>query len=381
MQSRHDSDRRGIALVIALFALVVIGALVAAVFFTAQLEVRSGANVMSGLQADQAAQAGLEYAAANWNRGWALQGVGQTAVVNWTQLGGTSGYFSDSVTKLNNQMVMVRGFGQVRNGGGTVLASRVGGQLFRFGSVDVGLRAAFTGGGPALIGGSETVSGLDIVPSGGGWATHCASMTTQNRPALRSAAGLYGTGSGYTIYGSVSSYDATAATTVTKLNPIIASLASMPDINLSSPPASVQPALTAGHTCDNTRSDNWGDPTYAAAGVWSGTHPCAAYFPVIYYGGGGTLVLPSGYGQGVLIVNGSLTFGAGFKFYGIIVATGLIQSTGSSSGNIYGAVISQSGYSQLTGNERLDYSSCAMTLAEQSVMLGAPLTQRSYIRY
>ncbi|MGH7532497.1 MAG: hypothetical protein ACREL4_04310, partial [Gemmatimonadales bacterium] len=92
------SDERGIALVLALFTLVVIGALVAAVFFTAQLEARTGANTLSGLQAVQAADAGLEYASANWSRTWAQQGIANTSGSGWIELGSTSGYFSDSIT-------------------------------------------------------------------------------------------------------------------------------------------------------------------------------------------------------------------------------------------------------------------------------------------
>jgi hypothetical protein len=52
-------DRRGIALVLALFALVVLGAIVAGTFFAGRLEQQSGENTLYATQAREAAEAGL----------------------------------------------------------------------------------------------------------------------------------------------------------------------------------------------------------------------------------------------------------------------------------------------------------------------------------
>ena len=62
---RSAHDERGVALPVAIFALVVIGALVAGIFFTARIEVRSGENAMSGARATEAAQAGLQMGVPN----------------------------------------------------------------------------------------------------------------------------------------------------------------------------------------------------------------------------------------------------------------------------------------------------------------------------
>jgi hypothetical protein len=58
------SDERGIALLIAVVALGVIGALVGGIFFVARLEQQSGENALFAVQAEEAAEAGLSDAVA-----------------------------------------------------------------------------------------------------------------------------------------------------------------------------------------------------------------------------------------------------------------------------------------------------------------------------
>ena len=59
-----ESDERGIALLIAVFALGVIGALVGGIFFAGRLEQQSGQNAFFAVQAGEAAEAGLSEAMA-----------------------------------------------------------------------------------------------------------------------------------------------------------------------------------------------------------------------------------------------------------------------------------------------------------------------------
>ena len=58
MRSRL-SNERGVALAVAVFALVVIGALVAGIFFAGRVEQQSGRNTFYAAQAAEAADAGL----------------------------------------------------------------------------------------------------------------------------------------------------------------------------------------------------------------------------------------------------------------------------------------------------------------------------------
>jgi Tfp pilus assembly protein PilX len=64
MRARRLSDERGIALAVAVFALVVIGALVAGTFFAGRLEQQTGSNTFMAAQAAEAAEAGLSDAIA-----------------------------------------------------------------------------------------------------------------------------------------------------------------------------------------------------------------------------------------------------------------------------------------------------------------------------
>ena len=51
MRARRVSDERGIALAVAIFALVVIGALVAGTFYAGRLEQQTGRNTFTAAQA------------------------------------------------------------------------------------------------------------------------------------------------------------------------------------------------------------------------------------------------------------------------------------------------------------------------------------------
>ena len=62
MRARRLSDERGIALAVAVFALVVIGALVAGTFFAGRLEQQTGRNTIYAAQAAEVAEAGLNEA-------------------------------------------------------------------------------------------------------------------------------------------------------------------------------------------------------------------------------------------------------------------------------------------------------------------------------
>jgi len=115
---------RGMALPVALFALVVIGALVAGIFFTARIEIRSGENAMGGARAMEAAQAGLQMGASQVINVAGGLTVGSTGSIGKTQLGTTGSYYTDSVTKLNKFIYLLRSYGTYEVNG-TVTSTRV----------------------------------------------------------------------------------------------------------------------------------------------------------------------------------------------------------------------------------------------------------------
>ena len=81
MHAPRLSDERGIALAMAVFALVIIGVLVAGAFFSGRLEQRGGVNSVMATEAFEAAEGGLAYTI---NDGW------QTSTFNALAVGASS---------------------------------------------------------------------------------------------------------------------------------------------------------------------------------------------------------------------------------------------------------------------------------------------------
>ena len=126
---RHDE--RGVALPLALFVLIVIGALVAGSFSMARLEHQSGRNTLFVAQARETAQGGLEDALASLDPvALEAMSVGGAAVsLAVLSLGG--GTVTRDVQRLTGTLFLVRAQARRQAADGTVLASRSLGALIR----------------------------------------------------------------------------------------------------------------------------------------------------------------------------------------------------------------------------------------------------------
>jgi len=163
MRGPKLSDERGIALAVAIFALVIIGALVGGTFFAGRLEQRGGLNSAFAAEAFEAAEAGVQTTIVNWDASTEGAGaVGEDVELGTTALGGTVSY-TRTVTKLNDAVYLLRSEGQ-RTGPGGVLARRLVGTLVRTHATDIDIQAAVTGRGQIDVGGNATVDGNDNVP-------------------------------------------------------------------------------------------------------------------------------------------------------------------------------------------------------------------------
>lgn len=124
------NDERGIALPLALFVLIVVGALVAASFFAARLEQQSGRNTLFAAQAREAAEAGLSQALATLDAptleaiafGDPPLSLDPVNLNNGVDAGG-------DVRRLTGALFLVRVQGWRRSAGGVVLATRSLGAL------------------------------------------------------------------------------------------------------------------------------------------------------------------------------------------------------------------------------------------------------------
>ena len=121
MSTSRVSNERGIALAVAIFALVVIGALVAGTFFAGRIEQSSGQATVFAGQATEAAEAGMIDAIAGLN----ATTLGAMAVGRHVDAdaphGGTTNDGSSatrSVRRLSSSLFLVEALGTRSNGAG-----------------------------------------------------------------------------------------------------------------------------------------------------------------------------------------------------------------------------------------------------------------------
>lgn len=130
--------------------------------------------------------------------------------------------------------------------------------------------------------------------------------------------------------------------------------------------ANVGPAAWANGECGRSSPSNWGAP--AAPG-----HPCFTYFPVIH-AAGDLIVGASASGQGILLVDGDLEIRGGFEFYGVILVGGGLTA-GPGGGRVLGGARVGglgSGSVRVGGGGEVHYSSCAVERAVEGSKVQAP---------
>ena len=168
MRARQVSDERGIALAVAIFALVVIGALVAGTFYASRLEQQTGRNTFTAAQAAEAAEAGLKDAVVTQTASGLLalpvdpSLAGGTALPDLTVGGYTTA--KRTITRLTENVFLVRSLAARTDASGGQLASRSIGQLIRLKQADVEIDAGLTALGDVTVTGGAEVTGIDGVP-------------------------------------------------------------------------------------------------------------------------------------------------------------------------------------------------------------------------
>jgi hypothetical protein len=390
MRTRRHTDERGMALAVAIFALVVIGALVAGAFFAGHVEQQTGRNYMYAAQAADAAEAGTAAVLADWDQ-FNLNNmlVGDITVLTKTKADGTAGnkgiFYQPTVTRLNQDLFLVSSLGTRTNASGTVLAQRNIATMARLSYVSATASAAVTVTKPIKFNGNAfEVIGNDSVPKG--WNGEPGCTTGVNKAGVRSATttgvtaadndNLFGnppqvandptvTNDFFNIFGDVT-FD---------------ELKKNADIVVSSTtPQQPAPTLTAGapQRCKVNDMNNWGEPRRAPDVFVS---QCTTYFPIIYASGSQLKLSSGSRGQGLLLVEGDLEIVGGFEFAGLIVAKGGIKIAGNGN-KVVGALLAQDvaidDQNTISGNTTLQFSSCALTKAIQGSAFAEPLTYRSW---
>lgn len=356
-------DERGIALVVAIFVLVVIGAIVAGSFFVGAMEQRTAFNTADAARAFQAAEAGLEQAIGAWDA-TQLNGLAPPDSVRFPTTAVTGGASHQvTVYPLNGQLFLVRSLGQLAEASQTVA------RVVRLVPLAFVPPAALTAAPPVDVVDDAVVQGADAVPPG--WAgctlgasqagarsaqaiAHSSTVPLGGSPAQQAFDPLLG-GSFFTDL-----YDSLAAMPSRALaSSVVGGMA--PSVDASVPPR-----------CDRADPNNWGEPDALVPA-------CQGYLPVLTRAG--SLTVSNGRGQGVLLVDGDLILQGNVTFAGLIVARGTVQVSGTGN-RIYGAIVAAAGGApvRVEGDNVVQYSSCAVRRALQGGSRARPIVSRSWTR-
>ena len=370
---RHVPDlksERGIALAMAIFALVVIGAIVAGTVFAGRLEQSGGQNTIYAGQAFAAADAGLASTVAGWSKAFNQLADHDSLAVTETSLGGNA-YTSGEVVRVNDLTFLVRSVGETRTSSGNVLATRMLGQLVKLNPSDVDIQAAVTARGEVTVGGNARVDGHDQDPTG--WAS-CGGLN--NLAGVRTNDTTIVSGSAQ-LTGEPQQTARDSSITDSLFSKPFEELAANADVTLGAGSYNgMAPSYTTTTPakCNKNNTLNWGEP-------WIGTSfaLCTDYFPIVYRNG--DVDLQNGRGQGVLLVRGNLRIRGNFEFTGLIIALGQVESRGTGN-KISGALLASNAElgdeTTFIGNPVVTYSSCAVSKALQASAKVIPLASRSW---
>lgn len=367
-------NREGMALAMAMFAIVVIGALIAGAFFASTQDFRIGTNSMVAQRAFSAAEYGLNKTTAEWDKTLNLGIVtGGDRTMNYTFADGGSA--AVRITRINDYSYWVVSEGSA--GVNTPMeAKRRTSTIVRLAYPAVKVGGAVTLAGGGSIKGSTQIFGTNVNPPG--W--DCA-----NYPGRDTTAVAYAPGSTLTIQkasnaigfpqsvadpnagmdGTYIKYGDESWTTLTQQADVI--------ITSDMDPSPVGTATTC------TKSiTNWGEPYRApAAGAVVG---CQSYFPIIW--AKQSLHLNQGRGQGILLVEGDFQVNGKFEWDGLIIVKDDFDK-GNGNPQISGAVMARNadltdGGSLFQGNSTFQYSKCALEMALRGSARLVPAKDRAW---
>lgn len=355
--------RKGIAIVAALGGIVVIGALIAGVFFVSTQESQISSGSLVHERAFRAAELGLNTTLANWDAPvmFALPVGGMDTMV----YSGTGWVDTVVVTKLTAQAYSM--LSTATAGSGRLARSRKKTLLsIRLSSPDFDFLGALTVRGATQIGGSSLINGRNTNPAG--WGDCAAVSDTLAGVAIADSTLITysGCSTGTCVQGSPRILqDPTAGDTTNYFSFgdedwKTLTAAANKIINGTTTFSQINPVVTNG-ACDKSVASNWGAPSHT-----SPANPCENYFPIIYAKGStSTLKLSGNKGQGILLVDGDLEISGGFEFYGPVIVRGRIKSTGTG-GKLNGGVMAANvdlEQNTVLGDATITYSSCAVEKA------------------
>ena len=385
-------NERGMALALAIVALVVAGALIAGAFFAGTQEQRVGENSRRSYQSFGIAEAGANEIIRNWDPIKYNQRrvyPGDSVAYGPLLSPGGTGTFGGYVYKLNDETYLIDVTGQDAASlrGGAALARQGGGARQRVGilakirPLQIDVKASLTTRNSDKVSGGSTIDGFDHIPDD--W-TSCAPVAdTAAKAGIRADQGAtVNTSGGGTVTGmppvmidpSVSDSTFSEFGDVTYTDLAARANWTLPGQNFSS---TIAPVVTNGQ-CDKTIATNWGDPLDPTA-------PCGGYFPIIHITGDANI--NGQQGQGILLVDGTLSVQGGFQWFGIAIIQGSLKTSGGGGqpAHFWGATLAHDSVSlgqenTISGAANILYSKCAVIKALEMTGLVSPLRTRSWIQ-
>lgn len=364
-------NRRGMALPMVLGAIVIIAALIAASMYVSTQDHRIAVNTGRESQAVAVAEYGLNRVVQDWQLTWnSSMKTGDTLQRTYSVNGGTTNVI---VTRLPGPFFW--GVSEATIGTPNQQARRRYGSLFRLNTPNVSYLGAVTAAGNVNVAGNVTVNGNDASPTG--WGS-CGTLTNVPGAVITPTATVTTKGS-VTVTGNPAYTTSTAAAdTNTYFNyggSTYSSLAAAANITIPGGTYTGMAPVVSGSACLTSNPNNWGDPvrhTPAAA--------CESYFPIIHVTG--DMKATGGTGQGILLVDGDLTEGGNFSFFGLVIARGTVRANGNSNavtGAVMAAAVDLGDAVTLTGTTTVQYSSCALQTVMTNSSYPAPAKSRPWV--
>ena len=373
---RIARSRRGFALAVAIFAIVVIGTLIGGIFFASMQQQRMARNQQLQANAMGAAEYGMNRTLATDWRGatWNTMPVGRVDSTSnsYTSHGATARVRVTRIGNANVPLFLVASEGRA----GTILgasARRRTASVVSLQPFDIDLLGALTTRGATKIGGSSFIDGRDTPYAG--WS---CPATGPDLPGIATGDSSLIQTSGCSGYNCIAGSpkiapSAAAGDTSTYFdfgNGIKwAQLTAMAKIVSGSPTG---PSVLNG-VCNTGVMGNWGDPNRAAP-----AGPCEDYFPIMY--APGDLHVTGGYGQGILLVEGNFHVTGGFQFYGPVIVRGDLDTQGTG-GHFNGGVMAANvnlAQNVVLGNAVITYSSCILQKVMQASAVPTLMANRPW---
>lgn len=373
--------RPGIALPIALAAIVAVGALIAGVFFASTQEFRVGRNTLAAQRAMHGAEVGLSSIVSQWK---------------WTdsvKVGGVKRLRDTIIDEALVQRQLTRVSPTVFWVTSTSVAGALGLQsralkrlntVIRIETPDFKIMGAVTSRGKTQLGGSAILSGTDTVP--GNWDCPPGGPTASALVVNDSAANVSASGNKLTLIGDPKIKDSTALVkdtmTFTRFGGFsydsLALLASKVRTSNASPINTVGPVLNLDGTCDIAHVDNWGATSHP--------HACAGYFPIVHLKGPTLtyMLQGNGGGQGIMLVDGNVEISGSFQWTGLILVRGYVKVSGTGTGGgvkITGAIAAMNrnaATNDVSGNSSVTFSRCVLDQITSKYAIAAPLQHRGW---